>query len=128
MREVFPEISLNNFEFTKVITESVENEILKLTVCWNSPTFSTNVINSVISEGEFPDKLRKPEVIPLYKKQDFLKRENYRLVFVFWRILYAQIIKFMENKLSKFIASFCKSHGTQHFFNDYVREIEKCAR
>ena len=33
MREVFPEISLNNFEFTKVITESVENEILKLTVC-----------------------------------------------------------------------------------------------
>ena len=33
MREVFPEISLNNFEFTKVIKESVENEILKLTVC-----------------------------------------------------------------------------------------------
>ena len=119
MREVFPEISLNNFEFTKVITESVENEILKLTVCWNSPTFSTNVINSVISEGEFPDKLRKP---------DSLKRENYRLVLVFLRILYAQTIKFMENKLSKFIASFCKSHGTQHFFNDYVREIEKCAR
>ena len=30
IREVFPEISSNNFEFTKVTEESVKNEALKL--------------------------------------------------------------------------------------------------
>ena len=30
IREVFPEISSNYFEFTKVTEESVENEVLKL--------------------------------------------------------------------------------------------------
>ena len=30
IREVYPEISSNNFEFTKVTEESVKNEVLKL--------------------------------------------------------------------------------------------------
>ena len=34
----------------------------------------------------------------------------------------------MENKLSKYITGFHKSHETQYFFDDHVRETEKCAR
>ena len=59
-----------------------------------------------ISENEFPDKLKKSEVISLYKKQDPSKKENYRPVSllphgskVFERIFYTQINNYMENKL-----------------------------
>ena len=62
-----------------------------------------------------------PKVIPLYKKQDPLKKENYRPISllphvskVFERILYTQINNYMQNKLSKYVTGFRKSHGTQH--------------
>ena len=78
-------------------------------------------INLAITECEFPDKLKKSEVIPLYKKQDPLKKENYRPISllphvskVFERILYTQINNYMQNKLSKYVTGFRKSHGTQH--------------
>ena len=57
----------------------------------------------------------------MYKKQDPLKKENYRPVSllphvskVFERILYTQINNYMENKLSKYVTGFHKSHGTRH--------------
>ena len=115
VREVFPEISSNNFEFTKVTEQSVKNEVLKLNIKKSSTSgsisatilkqsvetylpFLTTAINLAITECEFPDKLKKSEVIPLYKKQDPSKKENYRLISllphvskVFERIVYAQI-------------------------------------
>ena len=138
MREVFPEISSNNFEFTKVTEQSVKNEVLKLNTK-KSPTggsipatilkqfvetylpFLTKAINLAITECKFPDKLKKSEVIPLYKKQDPLKKENYHPISllphvskVFDRILYAPINNFMQNKISKYVTGFCKLHGTQN--------------
>ena len=75
----------------------------------------------VCGKYEFSDKLKKAEVIPLCKKQDPLKKENYRPIGllphvskVFERILYAQINNYMQNKLSKYVTGFRKSHGTQH--------------
>ena len=57
----------------------------------------------------------------LYKKQDPLKKENYRPVTlllyvlnVFERILFAQINNYMANKVEKYLTGFRKSHGTQH--------------
>ena len=57
----------------------------------------------------------------MYKKQDPLKKANYRPVSLlphvskaFERMLYAQINNYMENKLSKYITSFRKSRGRQH--------------
>ena len=57
----------------------------------------------------------------MYKKQDPLKKENYRPISllphvskVFERILYTQINNYMQNKLSKYVTGFRKSHGTQH--------------
>ena len=92
IREVFPEISSNNFELTKVTEESVKNEVLKLNT--KKPSTSGSIpatilkqsvetcmpflkkiiiINLAITEYEFPDKLKKSEVIPLYKIAGSLK-------------------------------------------------------
>ena len=69
----------------------------------------------------FPAELKHSEVVPLFKKEDPLKKENYRpesllpyLSKAFERIIYKQINVYMENKLSKFITGFRKLHGTQH--------------
>ena len=84
-------------------------------------TFLTKAIKLAISECEFPDKLRKSEVIPLCKKQYPLKKENYCPVSllphvskVFERILNAQINDYIENELSKYVTGFRKSQGTQY--------------
>ena len=90
IREVFPEISSNNFEFTKVTEQSVKNEVLKLNTKKSSTSgsipatilkqsvetylpFWTKAINLAITECEFSDKLKKSAVIPLYKKTRSLK-------------------------------------------------------
>ena len=81
-------------------------------------SFLTKAINLAITECEFPDKLKKSEVITLYKKQDPLKKGSYRPISllphvsnVFERILYAQINNYMQNKLSKYVTGFRKSYG-----------------
>ena len=82
IHEIFPEISSNNFEFTKVTEQSIKNEILKLNTKKPSTSgsipatilkqsdetylpFLTKAINFAITECEFPEKLKKTEVIPL---------------------------------------------------------------
>ena len=83
--------------------------------------FLTKAINHAITKNTFPKQLKKSEVIPLYKKEDPLKKENYGPVSllphvpkVFGRIIYKQINIYMQDKLSKHITVFRKSHGTQH--------------
>ena len=81
----------------------------------------TKAINLAITECKFSDKLKKSEVIHLYKKQDPLKKENYRPISLlphvskpFECIANRQINNYVENKLSKYETGFRKSHGTQH--------------
>ena len=83
--------------------------------------FLTKAINHAITENTFPEQLKKSEVIPLYKKEDPLKKENYKPMSllphvskVFERIIYKQINIYMKDKLSKNITGFRKSHGTRH--------------
>ena len=83
--------------------------------------YLTKSVNYTINESEFPAELKHSEVIPLFKKEDTLKKENYRPVSllphlskVFERIIYKQINEYMKNELSKFTTGFRKLHGTQH--------------
>ena len=112
--------SSKNVRELSSLTFLIPATILKQSVETYLP-FLTKAINLAITEFEFPDKLKKSEVIPLYKRQDPLKKENYRPISllshvskVFERILYAQINNYMQNKLSKYVTGFRKSHGTQH--------------
>ena len=83
--------------------------------------YLTNTFNHSLKEPTFPVELKQSEVIPVYKKLDPLQKENYRPVSllqhiskVFERVIYNQINSFMENKISKCVTGFKKSHGTQH--------------
>ena len=71
-------------------------------------------------------------MIPVYKKRDPLKIENYRLVSplpyvskVFERIIYQQINTYMKDKLSKCLAGFNKSHGTQNLLVTMLENWKK---
>ena len=58
-------------------SSSIPATILKQPIEIHLP-FLKNSINYTIKNGEFADKLKKSKVIPLYKKEDPLKKENYQ--------------------------------------------------
>ena len=67
----------------------------------------TKIINLSFENGCFPDNLKLAEVTPIFKKNDYLDKENYKPVSVlfnvskvFERIMYNQIDAFMRDKLS----------------------------
>ena len=55
--------------------------ILKSTVDIHFP-HTINIINFLIEEGHFPDKLKFVEVSLIFKKKDVLDKDNYRPVSV----------------------------------------------
>ena len=134
----YPEIVPDTFNFTFVSPEDVKKEIMNLNVKKSSSSkaipakilkrsvhiylpFLTICINHSFFANKFPDELKQSEVIPLCKKLDPLKKENYRPVSflphvskVFERIIYKQIMSYVTNLLSDYITGFRKSHGSQH--------------
>ena len=143
----FPNTVSGDFDFQEDSREDVKNKIINLNVKKSSTNgfipatilnqygdvdlpFLTKAINHTLTENIFPEKLKKSEVIPLYKKEDPLKKENYRpesllphVAKVFEGIIYKQITIYMQDKLSKHITGFRKSHGTQH---SLMTMLEKC--
>ena len=98
---------------------SIPASILKQTIEVNLKYLTSNINNS-LKESSFPYELKQSEVTPVYKKLDPLQKENYRPVSlllhiskVFEKIIYDQINSFMENKISKCVTGFRKSHSTQ---------------
>ena len=79
-------------------SKAIPAKILKRSVHIYLP-FLTICINHSFVANKFPDELKQSEVIPLCKKLDPLKKENYRPVSflphvskVFERIIYKQIM------------------------------------
>ena len=94
--------------------------------------YLTNTINHSLKESTFPGELKESAVKSVYKNLDPLRKENYRPVSlspqiskVFKRVIYKKIDNFMENKISKCVTSFRKSHGTQH---SLIVVLEKCEK
>ena len=91
----------------------------------------TKIINSSIQNECFADELKAAEVAPVFKKNDYLDKENYRPVSllphmskVFERIMYIQIENFMEGKLLKLLTGFRKTHSTQHCLDDMLEKLK----
>ena len=89
-------------------------DILKYTVDIHLP-FITKIINVSFENGHFPDELKLAEVSPIFKKNNYLDKENYRsasilshVLKVFERIMYMQIDTFIGEKLSKLLTGFRK--------------------
>ena len=58
---------------------NISINILKSTVDIYLP-FMTNILNLLIKEGHFPDELKLAEVSTIFKKKDYLDKENCRPV------------------------------------------------
>ena len=103
IHETFPNIIPESFHFKEVSNDVVRNEIYNLNVKKPSTfgsipasilkqsvdaylLYLTNSINYSLSESFFPEELKNSEVIPVYKKIDPLKKENYRPVSLLPRI------------------------------------------
>ena len=149
IHETFPEIIPGSVHFEQVFSDIVRKEIRNLNVKKSSTygsipasilkqcvdaylPYLTVTINYSLRENIFPEELKRSEVIPLYKKLDPLKKENYRPVSllphvskVFERIIYKQINTYMEDKLSKYLTGFRKSHGTQHLLVTMLEKWKK---
>ena len=103
--EFFPDISINDFKFNTVPMEHVMKEILNLnffligiqntknsSISGSIPAtilkqsldiylpYLAKSVNYTINEGKFPAELKHSEVIPLFRKEDPLQKENYRPV------------------------------------------------
>ena len=110
LKEVKSEIL--NLNIKKSSTKSsILSSILKQCVDIYLP-FLTNAINKMFLDNYFPKELKKAEIIPVYKRDDPLKKENYRPVRllphvskIFERLIYKQINGYMCDKLSKYIAN-----------------------
>ena len=76
--------------------------------------FLTKAINHAITENDFPEQLKKLEVIPLHKKLLHYMSLLPHVSKLFERIIYKKFNIYMQDKLSKHITGFRKSHGTQH--------------
>lgn len=91
--------NFNDFNFETVTTEVVKKEILNLDIkkILHQELNSTNISQQSMNI-DFPAELKRSEAIPLFKKENPLKKENYRPVIllslaskVFERIIYTQI-------------------------------------
>ena len=147
--ETFPNIIPENFHFKAVSKDDVRKEIgnlniKKLSTYGSIPAsilkqcvdvylpYLTDSVNYSQRENTFPEELKHSEVIPVYKKLDPLKKENYRPVSllphvskVLERIIYQQINTFMKDKLSKCLTGFRKSHEAQDLLVTMLEKWKK---
>ena len=73
----------------------------------------TTIINNCLRDGLFPNELKLADILPVFKKDDDLDKEDYRAASilshmsnVFERIFYKQINHFMSSKFSPFLCGF----------------------
>ena len=78
-------------------------------------------LNQSIDYGTFPNNLKDADVTPVHKKEDRTDKTNYRPVSIlpaiskiYERILFYQVDKFMDKKLSKHQCGFRKGYSAQH--------------
>ena len=102
------------------ISSCIPVKVLVASVDTYLPIF-TDIINSSIRNGTFPEQLKLPEVTPLFKKADPFDKINWRSVSllshvskVYERIIFNQISTYFEPYISSFLTGFRKNHNTQY--------------
>ena len=141
LHHIFPRIrrkdQINNFQFHHTTREDVLKilktlnpkkatgcdqilaKLLKHASSQIAPVIS-NIINKALDEGNFPNILKKAEVIPVYKKSDKLNKSNYRPVSIlqilakdFEKVLAHQITPFLNTVFSRHLSAFRQGYGCQ---------------
>ena len=80
----------------------------------------TLLVNRCILENTFPDKMKRANITPLYKKKDKLNKDNFRSVNllpilskILERLLYNQVYEYMMPLFHKHLSGFRKKHSCQ---------------
>ena len=78
-------------------------------------------INVSILKGKFPDSVKLANITPVHKKDEPTDKENYRPVSVlpllskvFERLIFDQLITYLEQYLNSLLCGIRKAHSTQH--------------
>ena len=86
--------------------------------------------NSCISESDFPSELKAGDISSLFKKDDAFSKKNFRPITVlssvskiFERLMYEQVMPFVECFLSPLLCGFRKGYNTQHAL---LKFLETC--
>ena len=95
--------------------------VVMLKYCGDSYIFILTKIFYTSSERDcFPNQLKLAEVTPVFKKEDELNKENFRLVSIlshaykiFERIIFNQLNLFFKSRFSPVLTRFRKNHITQ---------------
>ena len=138
-----------NFNFSKINTEGVIKAIdsLKPKASYGYDSISTEllkymkyeiaeplsiIINQSFETGIFPSNLKIAKVIPVYKKDDNRKIDNYRPISllpaiskVFEKIIHSQLLEyFLSNKLLyDHQYGFRPGHSTEHAILEFIDKI-----
>ena len=121
-----------NLDSSKKTGGTIPIKVLKLAVKECAHTL-TEIFNTSLSLCTFPDELKLADVIPSHKKDDATNVENYRPISllpsvskVFEKLVFKQLSRFMEGKLSKFLCGFRKKYSTQHALFNLMQNWQKC--
>ncbi len=78
-------------------------------------------MNHSFDKGEFPDSLKRADVLPIFKSKDSTLKTNFRPVSVlpavskiFERIMQSQMVGYIDKHMSKYLCGFRKGYSTQH--------------
>ena len=92
----------------------------------------TTCINKCISIKSFPDELKVADVIPVFEKEDWNNKANYRPISllpiiskIFERVFFEQVEKLSEKILSLKLRDFRKDHSTLHTLLDLLKNWQK---
>ena len=140
---------MDHFSFKKVSISEVEKELRELnsnkaTIFGNIPTkllkqsskccsdTLQKLFNDALRDGYFPDKLRRADVTPVFKKGDTTKAKNYRPVSVlpevskiFERVMHKQISFYIDQFLSPYMCGYRKGFSTKHALLSLIEKWKK---
>ena len=137
------------FSFKNITSHDFENQIKtldpkKATVENDIPTrmlietnqlssvFLTKIYNDSKDDLVFPGTLKNADVVPIHKKEERTKKENYRPVSLlpiisklFERDMYNQILAYVDKYLSPYLFGFRKGHSTEQCLNVMIERWKK---
>ena len=113
--------------------DAINAKFLKLSSPIISPILS-NIFNSMLKTGMYPDELKIAKVIPIYKNGDATKCTNYRPISIlsllnniFEKLLYKRLYDYLERFeiLYQYQYGFRKGHSTVHALVELVDKIRR---
>ena len=95
----------------------------------------SNIINKSLSQGVFPDSLKRAKIVPVYKNKDKLGIANYRSISilpviskVYESVFYRRLYEYFSdnNILSSSPFGFRSGASTEHVLLKFIDDILQC--